>query len=411
MKKSLMATLFWFGVASCLIAADWPQWRGPERNGISMEKGLLSAWPADGPTLRWKRTDLGIGYSSPAISKGVIYIQSTNGNAEVTLALSEQTGETLWSKEIGKVGVNKGPQYPGTRATPTVDGDRVYSLASDGELNCLATTDGKVIWHLNLAKQFDGQVGSWAYTESVLIDGDDLVCTPGGEQATLAKLNKKTGTVVWKSAVPGGDIADYASIMIVQVGGKKQYVQYLRKAVVGVDAKTGAFLWKNSSTQDQGASILTPVVSGNLVFVSGSRKGGALIELTPSGDGVTAKEVYFDKSLAPSLGGAILYEGHLYGSAGTTVFCADFKTGKVKWTDPSVGPASICMAEGKLYVRGYNSGAVALVEASPTEYKEISRFKQPNKSKTQGWPHPVVANGNFYIRDMDVLLCYDVKGK
>ena len=398
------------GITSDLRAADWPQWRGPERTGISAETGLLKAWPKDGPALRWKRTDLGTGYSSPAVSKGVVYIQTTKGNDEFTVALQETTGQEIWSTKIGNVGKNEGPQYPGTRATPTVDGDHLDSLASNGELNCL-TTKGAVVWHTNLKAAFGGQVGMWAYTESILVDGDAIVCTPGGAAATLAKLKKSNGELIWKCAVPGGDLADYASIMVVEAGGRKQYVQYLRKALVGADAKTGEFLWKYARTQDPGASILTPVVFENKVFISGSRTGGGQVELTASGNGVTAKEVYFDKALAPSLGGAILHKGHLYASAGTGLFCSNFATGKVKWKESSVGPASICMAEGKLYVRGYNSGDIALVEADPEAYKEISRFKQPLKTKTTGWPHPAVSNGGFYIRDMDVLLCFDVKAK
>jgi outer membrane protein assembly factor BamB len=408
--KKFFAILALCSLASTALAADWPQWRGPDRTGISAETGLLKEWPKDGPPLRWKRTDLGIGYSSPTIVKGVVYIQTTKGNEEFAVALKEATGEQIWSTKIGTVGKNEGPQYPGTRASITVDGDRLFCLASDGELNCL-TTKGDIVWHVNFKKDFDGQVGMWAYTESVLVDGDAIVCTPGGSKATLAKLKKSNGEVIWKCAVPGGDLADYASIMIVEGGGRKQYVQYMRKALVGCDAKTGAFLWKHSRTQDPGASILTPVVSGNKVFISGSRTGGAALELVASSAGVMPKELYFDKAIAPSLGGAILHDGHLYATAGTGLFCSDFATGKILWKDNSVGPASICMADGKLYVRGYNSGDIALVQPDPKAYKELSRFKQPLKTKTTGWPHPVVANGGFYIRDMDVLLCFDVKAK
>lgn len=392
-------------------ADDWPQWRGPDRTGISKEKGLLQEWPDGGPKLAWKVDKFGTGYSSPAVVKGVVYTQTTRDGTEFAVALDEKTGTEKWATEIGKVGPNKGPQYPGTRATPTVDGDRLYCLASDGELNCV-DTGGKVVWHKNLAKEFAGEVGSWAYTESVLIDGDALVCTPGGKTATLAKLKKATGEAIWRAAVPGGDIADYASIMPVTVGGKKQYVQYMRKAVVGVDAETGKFLWKNSRTQDQGASILTPVVDKNVVFVAGSRTGGAALKLTADGDAVKADELYFEKAVAPSMGGAILLDGHLYSTAGQPgkLVCSDFATGKVKWTEPAVGAASLCYADGRLYLRGW-AGEIALAAVSPDKYEEKGRFKQPDKSKTQGWPHPVVANGKLYVRDMDVLLCFDVAKK
>ncbi len=392
------------------LAADWPQWRGPDRSGISKDTGLLKEWPRDGPPLRWKATDIGTGYSSPAVVGGRVYLQTTRNNEELALALDEKTGTQVWSTAVGKVGRNEGPQYPGTRATPTVDGDRLYCLASDGELNCL-DIEGKVLWHKNLARDLAGKVGNWAYSESVLIDGDKVVCTPGGSEATLAALDKKTGEVVWKGAVPGGGIADYASIMPVEVAGRRQYVQFLREGVVGMDAKTGKFLWRYDRPVDPGANILTPVVQDDKVFTSGSRTGGGMVRLSAEGDGVKAAEVWFDKAVAPSIGGAVLVDGHLYGTSGQTLFCVEFVSGRVKWTNRSVGPASVCFADGRLYVRGYNSGEVALIEPSPEAYKEVGRFRQPDRSKIQAWPHPVVANGGLYLRDQGVLLCFDVSAK
>lgn len=408
--KRLYAATFVAVMASGALAADWPQWRGPNRDGVSAETGLLKSWPAAGPAVRWKRTDLGTGYSSPVVVAGVVYIQTTKGPDEFTLALDEKTGETKWTAPIGKVGKNTGPPYPGTRATPTFDAGKLYCLSSDGELNCLNAADGTQVWQKSLRTNFDGKVGNWAYSESVLIDGDALVCTPGGEKSTLAKLKKATGETIWTCAVPGGDLADYASVMPVTVNGKKQYVQYMRKALVGVDAETGAFLWKHSRTQDPGASILTPVVSGSTVFISGSRGGGAGLDLASGENGF--KELYYDKKLGASLGGAVVIDGYLYASNPNELFCADFKTGEIKWSDRSVGAASVCVADGMLYVRGYNMpGEIALVKPDPAGYKEVSRFKQPDKSKIQGWPHPVVANGGFYVRDQDVLICFDVKAK
>jgi outer membrane protein assembly factor BamB len=341
------------------------------------------------------------------VAGGRVYLQTTRGADEFAVALDEATGKSVWETRIGGVGANQGPQYPGTRATPTVDGDRVYCLASDGRLACLSTA-GKERWAVSLPNDLGGKVGNWAYTESVLVDGDRVICTPGGSDATLAALDKLTGKVVWKAAVPGGDVADYASVMPVEAGGRKQYVQYLRKALVGVDAKTGEFLWKYTRTQDQGASILTPVVRGNRVFVSGSRTGGGLVELTATPTGVSVKEVFFDKAVAPSIGGAVLVGGHLYGTAGVSLFCVEFATGQVKWTDRSVGPASVCVADGRVIARGYNSGEVALIDPSPESYREVGRFKQPDRSKVQAWPHPVVANGRLYLRDQGVLLAYDL---
>jgi outer membrane protein assembly factor BamB len=405
----IIVVAFGFVFAGSALAADWPQWRGPDRNGHSQDTGLLQEWPKDGPTLRWKASDIGTGYSSPIVVQGRVFLQSTRGEDEVCLALDEKTGDSVWSVNIGKVGKNKGPQYPGTRATPTADGDRLYCLASDGELACLDAATGTTKWHKNLVTEFEGEVGFWAYSESLLIDGEKVICTPGGKSAGLAALNKLTGAVIWKCALPDGDTADYASVMTVEGGGVRQYVQFLRRGVVGVEARTGRFLWRYNRTVDMGANILTPVVLNNRVFTSGSRTGGGLVELQADGDTVKATEVYFDKAIAPSIGGAVLVDGYLYGSTGNTVFCTEFATGQVKWKERSVGPSSICYADRRLYVRGYNDKAeIALVEATSEGYRERGRFAPPDRSKIQPWPHPVVANGGLYLRDQGVLLCYDV---
>lgn len=410
MQRSTIATAsLWISVAmaSLAVADDWPQWRGPERTGISEEKGLLQQWPADGPALRWKATDIGTGYSSPAVVGGRVYVQTTREKKEYTLALDEKTGKEVWSVEIGEVGVNRGPQYPGTRSTPTIVGDRIYCLASAGELVCLQAADGKSVWKAHLQKDFAGEPGMWAYSESVLVDGDLVICTPGGNSASLAALKKDTGEVVWKSAVPDAGTAEYASIMRADDGKVQQYIQFLRSGIVGVEAKTGKFLWKYGKTVDQGANILTPVVSGKRVFSAGSRTGGGAVELVP---GANPKELFFDRGLGSGIGGAVLVDGHLYGT-GQVLFCADFNTGKTLWSNRSVGAASLCYADGRLYVRGHNTGEVAIVEASPKEYVEVGRLKQPDRSQSPAWPHPVVANGGLYLRDHGVLLCYEVQAQ
>jgi outer membrane protein assembly factor BamB len=393
-------------------AADWPQWRGPNRDGVSKETGLLKEWPADGPPLRWKRTDIGPGYSTPVVAGGRVYVQTTGGKEEFALCLDEKTGKDVWKTAVGGVGVNRGPDYPGTRSSPTVDGDRVYCLASAGQLACLGT-DGKVRWTKDLAKDLGGVVGtdkqSWAYSESVLVDGDVVVCTPGGKDAALAGLDKMTGEVVWKTAAPAADPAEYASVVAAEVGGAKQYVTFLRKGLVGVDAKTGKLLWQYEKVVDPGANIMTPVVAGDKVFASTSRGGGALLELKPGAD---PKEVYFGKQLTSSIGGAVAADGHLYGAGTNTgLYCVELATGKEKWSERPVGNASVCLADGRVYARSHDTGDVFLAEASPKEYAQHGRLKQPDRSGKKAWPHPVVANGGLYLRDMDVLLCYDIAAK
>jgi outer membrane protein assembly factor BamB len=394
-------------------AADWPQWRGPNRDGIAQETGLLQEWPKDGPPLRWKRTDIGTGYSTPVVVAGKVYVQTTKDKEEFALCIDEKTGKDVWKTPIGTVGVNRGLPYNGTRSSPTVDGDRVYCLASGGQLNCLGT-DGKVKWKKDLVKDLGGTVGtdeqSWAYSESVLIDGDNLICTPGGKDAGLAALNKTTGEVVWKCELPASEGAEYSSIVATEAGGVKQYITFLRKGLVGVDAKTGKLLWQYGKIIDPGANIMTPVAYRDKLFASTSRGGAALLELKGENGKVEPKELYFAKTgLGASIGGAVLVDGNLYGASTQGLFCAEFETGKEKWVEKSTGNASICFADGRLYARSHTTGDVVLVEPNAKEYVEKGRLKQPDRSKVAAWPHPVVANGGLYLRDQDVLVCYEVK--
>jgi outer membrane protein assembly factor BamB len=397
-------------------AADWPQWRGPQRNGISQEKGLLGAWPAEGPKLLWQLTDIGSGYSTPAIVAGRLYVLGNRGmDDEFVLALDAATGKQLWSTRLGKVGLNMGPQYPGARSTPTVDGDVLYALGSDGDLACLETASGKELWHKNLRSDFNGQPGKWAYAESPLVDGAHLICTPGGKQATLVALDKKAGSVVWKSAVPTGDQAAYASPQAVDVGGGREYVQFLQNGVVGVDAKTGQFLWNYGKTATGSpANIPTPVAGAGFIYSATGKGGCGLIHLKPGANSVAVDEVYFRKDLPSTIGGAVLVDGRLYGTTPRGLVCAEFATGKVLWQDECIGPGSILYADGRLYLHGENNGQAALVEASPEAYRERGRFTppgQPERGKAKAWAYPVVANGKFYLRDQGTLWCYDVQAR
>lgn len=414
MRTAVLSISFMIAISVSLQAADWPQWRGPDRTGISKETGLLQTWPADGPKLRWKAKDIGTGYSAPIVVKGRVILQTTRENDEFVLALDEATGKEVWSTKIGGTGKNEGPDYTGTRATPTADGDHLYCLASDGTLVCL-DMKGQSKWSKDLVKDFGGVVGKpkgrWAYSESVLVDGDAVVCTPGGKDAALVALHKSTGEVIWKSVGPKDATADYASIVSLEVGGTKEYVQFLNNGVVGVEARTGKLLWQyNKTVSPYGASILTPIVQGNRVFTSAGGKGGSVVELTAEGGKVEVKEVFFDKALGAGIGGAVLIDGHVYGASNTQLFCVELATGKVKWSDAAPKATALCFADGRLYARG-QQGDVFLIEPSPEGYREKGKFKQPDRGPKPAWPHPVVANGGFYLRDWGTLLCYDVKAK
>jgi outer membrane protein assembly factor BamB len=396
-------------------AADWPQWRGPQRNGISTETGLLQSWPKGGPALLWQVKDIGEGYSTPAVIGSRLYLLSNRGlDNEFVQALSVKDGKPVWTTRIGKVGnPDQKPNYPMARSTPTVDGALLYALGSDGDLACLETATGKLKWQKSLRQDFGGQPGIWAYSESPLIDGDMLIVTPGGAQATLVALNKKSGSVIWKCAVPGGDPAGYASAIVVQAAGRKQYVQFLDKGVVGVDAKTGRFLWRYAEPGKGPANMPTPIARDGYVYAAAGRVGGGLVRLKPEADGVAAEQVYYTRGLPHSVGGAVLLGEYLYGTSSEGLVAAEFNTGKVKWQAASIGSGSVVYADGHLYLHGEN-GDVALAEATPEAYRENGRFTPPDLPKhrdamEKSWAYPVVANGRLYIRDLGTLWCYGIK--
>jgi outer membrane protein assembly factor BamB len=380
----------------------------------------LKQWPKEGPKLLWQVNDIGDGYSTPSIVGKRIYLMSNRGlENEFVQALSSQDGKVIWTTRVGNVGnPNQNPSYPKARSTPTVDGNLIYALGSDGDLACLEAASGKIRWQKNIRKEFGGEPGEWAYAESPLVDGDVVVVTPGGAAATMVALNKKTGALIWKSAIPGGDPAGYASAIVVQGAGRKQYVQCLSKGMVGVDAKTGQFLWRYKEVAKGPAQYFTPVARGEYVYAGALGVGGGMVRLKLDGSGVAAEQVYFTRGLPNGIGGAVLIGETLYGTeVGATLVAADFITGKVKWQDKCIGWASVAYADGLLYLHGIN-GEVALVEASSDAYHEKGRFTppaQPTKKQAGPFPegsfaYPVIANGRLYIRDLGTLWAYDIKG-
>jgi len=332
---------------------------------------------------------------------------------EFVSALNASDDKVVWSVRIGKVGnPNQNPNFPAARSTPTVDGALVYALGSDGDLVCLESATGKVRWAKSLRADFAGLAPAWAYAESPLVDGDVLVCVPGGSDATIVAMDKRSGNVIWKSAVPGGGMAGYASVIIDNTGGVRQYVAYLASGLVGVEAKTGRFLWKYEKTKgSMGMSIQTPVAGDGLVYSGAGRVGGGAVRLKADQGTVTAEEAYFDPRLPTAIGGTVLVGDYLYGTS-QTMMCVDYKTGQIKWNERSIAPASLLYAEGLLYMHG-EKGEVALIEASPETYRERGRFTPPgppsHKAMEQSWAYPVIADGRLYIRDSDTMWCYDIR--
>lgn len=409
---ALAAAIF----AASAPAADWPQWRGPQRNGTSPETGLLKEWPKEGPPLAWKVTNAGSGYSTPAVVGDRVYLLGNDGpENEFVLALDSKDGKRVWSTSIGKVGNPKqNPNFPAARSTPTVDGPFLFALGSDGDLACLETATGKVRWVKSLRDDFGGKPGEWAYSESPLVDGDTLVCTPGGDQATLVALNKRTGDTLWKCAVPDGDQAAYASAIVLETDGIRQYVQLLQKGLVGVDARTGKFLWRYAKPVSRyGANIPTPLASGSYIYSASAGTGGGVVKLISKNGAIEPEQVYFESKFPTAIGGSIKVGDYLYGTTGQALLCTEFASGQVKWEDRALGAASLCYADGRLYLHGEN-GEVALVEPGPDAYHQKGRFTPPDQpghpnQMEKAWAYPVVANGKLYVRDHATLWCYDVR--
>jgi len=390
---------------------DWPAWRGPDRTGISSETGLLRQWPEGGSKLLWTAKGLGDGFSTPSVAKGRIYLMGAKGKEERVIALDAMTGQQIWAIPVGTMVGG----HPGPRCTPTIDGERLYALSSDGKLICAEVAMGTLLWKKDLKADFGGKVGGWAYAESPLIDGNRLICTPGGETATLVALDKLTGAVLLKAPVTGMksgkrsySTAAYSSPITTELGGIKQYVQFLSGGVVGIAAEDGKLLWHYDKPANGTANCSTPIVLPDAVFAASAYgTGGGLARIEKDGVALKAEEAYFVKGMQNHHGGMILVGNHLYGTGSGTLLCVDIKTGAIAWQERGVGKGSIAFADGLIVHRG-ESGPVALVEANPMGYREKGRFDQPNRSSERAWPHPVIAGGKLYLRDWDILLCYDV---
>ncbi len=411
MKRAVLLLLgSAIGAATTLAANfDWPQWRGADRTDVSKETGLLKSWPAGGPKRIWLYENGGNGYSGPAIAGGKLFTIGTRDGNEVLLALDANTGKELWSASLGEILANDWGGGP--RGTPTIDGDRVYAMSGKGNVASVNIADGKVLWQQGMTA-LGGRVPQWGYTESVLIDGDHAVCTPGGSQGAIAAMDKKTGKVVWRST-EFKDGAQYSSLVPAVINGTRQYVQLTMQSIAGVAAKDGKLLW-HSPWPGKTAVIPTPIVRDNLVYVTaGYGVGCRQIKIGPGNEVTTA---YDNKVMKNHHGGVILVGDHLYGhsSQPDTWVCQDFKTGEEVWNHRDFGKGAVAYADGMLYCVAEKDGAVALIDASPKGWQEHGRFKLDPQTKIRSqrgriWTHPVISNGKLYLRDQDLIYCYDIK--
>lgn len=399
-------------------AGDWPQWRGPHRNGVSTDTGLLTSWPDGVPPRVWTASGLGRGLSSVSVSGGRVFTMGDGGDGQYVVALDEATGRKLWTTRVGRRHTGS---YPGPRSTPTIDDDRVYVITTDGDLVCLGVTSGRERWRTSLTDEFGGRMMSgWRFAESPLVDGDRVVVTPGGSQAGMVALDTLTGREIWRTSMPrvrrSGNGAGYSSIVVSQAGGVRQYVQLMGRGLVGVRAEDGEFMWGYDRVANGTANITTPIVSGNLVFASSAYgAGSALVEIAAAAGGrTTAEERYFVSSgtLQNHHGGLVQVGDYIYGGHGTRngfPVCLELSTGRMMWDQvrgAGIGSAAVAAAENLLYFR-YEDGVVALIEANPERYVLRSAFEIPGVT-SPSWPHPVITGGRLYLREQDALHVYDV---
>ena len=383
-------------------AALWPQWRGPNRDGISKETGLLKQWPTEGPALVWKATGAGRGYSSFSISDGKLFTMGLRGDREFVVAFDVATGQEAWATPHGSAFRND--RGDGPRGTPTVDGDRVYALGGNGDLSALEVKTGKVVWSKNVLKEFGGSNITWGISESPLVLGNKVLVNPGGPNASIVALSKADGSVIWKSQ---SDKAGYSSGIPVEINGATQVVFFTSARAVGLDAKDGRLLWDYARPANNVANVATPIVRANRVFISSDYgTGGGVVEIKPDNK---AEEIWFTKDMRNHHSSSVLIGDYLYGFSSAILTAVKFDTGEIAWRDRSVGKGSLVYADGNLYCFSEN-GVVGLVEATPTGYKEKGRFRIPQDSLPT-WTHPVVAGGRLYLRDQDTIYAFDVREK
>ena len=405
MRMLLLAIVMLVGVVHQAMAqpgANWPQWRGPNRDGVSKETGLLKQWPADGPPLAWKAAGAGRGYSSFAISNGKLYTMGLRGDREFVLAFDVATGKEAWATAHGSAFRND--RGDGPRGTPTVDGDRIYALGGNGDLSALDARTGKIVWSKNVLKEFGGSNITWGISESPLVIGNKVLVNAGGPGASIVALNKANGTVIWKSQ---SDEAGYSSGIPLEINGLTHVIFFTAQRAVGLDVKDGRLLWEYARPSNRTANAATPIVKANRVFISSDYgTGGGVVEI--KGDN-KAEEIYFTKDMRNHHSSSVLIGDHLYGYSGSVLTAMKFDTGEIAWRDRSVGKGSLVYADGHLYCFSEN-GVVGLVEATPAGYKEKGRFRIPQESLPT-WAHPVVVGGRLYLRDQDTIYAFDVREK
>jgi outer membrane protein assembly factor BamB len=393
------ASLLLGGIA--LSAADWPQWRGPRRDGIAAETGLLKSWPVQGPPLAWRASGAGNGYSSFAVAGGRLYTLGAKGDQEYAIAYDVGTGKSVWEAPIGqRLSQDRGD---GPRGTPTIDGNRLYAIGGRGDLACIDVTTGKKIWGVSFPGEFSASIPNWGYSESPLVVDNRVIVNAGGPDASIVAFEKATGKVLWKS---GSDRAAYSSAVLHEAGGVRQAIFFTASNALGVDVTNGRILWNYDRANNRTANVSTPVVRGDRVFISSDYgTGGGLLQLSSAG----ARELYFTADMRTHHNTGVLVGDHLYGFSSAILTAMKFDDGTIAWRNRSVGKGSLVAAEGQLYLFSEN-GVVGLADAAPGAYQERGRF-QIKSGSLPTWSHPVVSGGRLFLRDQDTIYAYNVQAK
>jgi outer membrane protein assembly factor BamB len=380
------------------------RWRGPQANGIYPDKGLMKAWPAAGPQVLWTFNDLGQGHSSPVFTKDNIYVSGMSVDTGYIFKFTLK-GALVWKKTYGKEFKDI---WPGSRACPVIVGDRLYILSGTGNLCCMSSVDGKIIWSKELFKDFDGRQITWALNETVVIDGDKLYCTPGGVKNNVIALNRNTGDLIW--SCPGmGDKAAYCTPLLVNIGNRKLLVTMTAANIIGIDAATGKMLWHYGHVTQYGVQANTPIYFDKGLFCF-TGYGSGCVKLSLNDDGSAVTKEWENKSMDSKIGGAVLVNGYIYGSgdmANPAWQCLDWKTGEQKYSAKDIAKGNVIYADGMLYCYS-EKGELALVEATPTAFKIVSQLKVTAGSD-QHWAHTVINNGVLYVRHGKSLIAYKIK--
>lgn len=378
-------------------ALDWPQWRGPKRTGISEETGWSATWPAEGPKRVWNAS-VGIGYASMSVSQGKVYTMGNVGEVDHVYCLDANTGKELWDHSYPCSSEDPNG-YPGTRCTPTVDGDRVYTVSREGDLFCLNATNGKVVWSKNFPKDFRAEIPTWGFSGSPLVEVNLLLVEVGGPGASVVAFNKMNGSIVWKN---GSDHVGYSSLAPYDYGGQRAFAVFSKEHIVGRTMRGGGELWRHPWKTSYGVNAATPIIQGDKVFISsGYNFGAAVLQFSSR----PPKIVWQNKSMRNHVSSCVLWNNHIFGFDESELKCLEFATGRMKWSEKGFGKGSLMAADGKLVIYG-DSGKLAVAEASPDGFKQLASAQVLGGKST--WAVPVLANGKIYCRSLDKLVALDV---